>query len=194
MHTSRTWFWVIGLTFGLGVCFAAALEINIWPFGKREQPKQDERNVQRQTQEEFRRTGEAIDELRLWAREVGIKNIDSIDDAALIRLIKFKTQKTNGDGDKPLYHNEIMRIAKMVGIPDKKVNSFETTALLSEICIALDNTPKFNKELLNDDDLRILAICLSYDKKILDIVKKYHVFLHEINGHKLIVLPASSNK
>lgn len=257
MHSLRTWFWIIGLTLGLGVSFAVALEINIFPWGKREQPKQDDRNTQRQTQEEFRRTGierpepvekgetvivspeksengeisnanrpsaqtnpprpegagsnenqpmtrsnlprvrlndEAIDELRLWAQEVGIKNIDGIDHAALIRLIKVKTQKTNGDGDKPLYHNEIMRIARMVGISDKQVNSLGTFALLSEICIQLDNNiVKFNNDLLNDEDLRILAICLTDDLKILTTLKKYHAFLKEIHGHKVIVFPVPPN-
>jgi hypothetical protein len=260
MHSSRTWFWVIALTLGLGILGAVALDINIpLPWGKREPPKQDERNVPRQPQEEFRRTGierpepvekgetvivspdksekgetgnekrspaqtpppraegagsnenqpmtrpnihgvrlndEAIDELRLWAKEAGIsqRSIDSSNPALLIRMIKLKTQRTSGDNDKPAYHNEIMRIARMVGIPDKQVNSLGTTALLSEICIVLDNTTKFNKELLNSEDLRILAICLSDDKKLLDIVKKYHAFLNEINGRKLIILPETSNK
>lgn len=260
MHSSRTWFWVIALTLGLGILGAVALDFNIpRPWGKREPPKQDERNDARQTHGELKGAGnarqepaekvetvvdsteksdrgvlsdanrppvqenppptessgsnenqpmtmsntpkvrindEAIEELRLWAKEVGIsqRQIDSGNPALLIRMIKFKTQKPGGDNDRPAYHNEIMRIAKMVGIPDKKVNSLGTTALLSEICIVLDNTTKFNKELLNSEDLRILAICLSDDKKLLDIVKKYHAFLNEINGRKLIILPETSNK
>lgn len=261
MHSSRTWFWVIALTLGLGILGAVALDINIpLPWGKREPPKQDERNDARQTHGELERTDnarqqepvrkdetvvvspeqsergvlsdenrplvqenppraegsgsnenqpmtrpnihgarlndEAIDELRLWAKEAGIsqRSIDSSNPALLIRMIKSKIQRTSGEGDRPTYHKDIMRIARMVGIPDKKVNSLGTTALLSEICIVLDNTTKFNKELLNSEDLRILAICLSDDQKLLDIVKKYHVFLNEINGRKLIIVPETSNK
>lgn len=134
----------------------------------------------------------ALEELRLWAKQLGIpqEQVNQSNASRLIQMIRKKTNESNIEDEK----QNIRRIAKMVGISDKQINNFNTSGLLSEIIIRLDETRKFNQDILNEEDLRILDICLNDDKKILEKVKNYHDFLEEIHDHKLIVLPDSHSQ
>lgn len=134
----------------------------------------------------------ALEQLRLWAKQLGIpqEQVDQSNAAHLIQMIRKKTNESHIENEK----QEIIRIAKIVGISNTQIKNFNTSGLLSEIFIRLDETRKFNQNILNEEDLRILDICLNDDKKVLEKVKKYHDFLEEIHGHKLIVLPDSHSQ
>lgn len=199
MHSSSKTVLVIAFTLGLGILRVVAQDFNNTPPSvNREPPKQDERNIQRQTHRLTKRINPPYEDVSRL-NENPPRTSPNIHGVRLIEprelgVYKSNARRTRGDNDEPAYHNEIMRIARMVGIPDEKVNSSNTIKLLSEIIINLNDTIKFNNEILNNKDLEILDICLSDDKELLDRVKGYHEFLKEISGHKLIKLPKTSNK
>ena len=85
---------------------------------------------------------------------------------------------------------QIKKLAAKVGLPSNKIEQSSTLELLTDIEIALRNDDNyyFGKE-LSEYEIKLLSDYLASDQKTLETIKKYHQYIKNIRGKRVIVLP-----
>lgn len=85
--------------------------------------------------------------------------------------------------------SELRQVANSLGIPEEKTSALSMNGLVSEIKIKLDETTKYHGNVLSEEEMKVLGVCLCKEPAILNTVKEYNSFVLKLNGKKIIVLP-----
>ena len=82
---------------------------------------------------------------------------------------------------------ELQQLARMVGVPESKIQTLSAMGLIYEIRGILDRPNNFYGKTLSDEQRNALNIRISNTSEIRDIVMEYDKYLKQIKGKNVII-------
>lgn len=99
---------------------------------------------------------------------------------------------TPGSGSTESFESEkteLKALARTFGIPDSKINSMTSLALISEIKIKLGNSDGYYGKTLSETDIRRIEALLADEPQLERTVREYDAFVKKAKGRTVIILP-----
>lgn len=84
---------------------------------------------------------------------------------------------------------ELKALARTCGIPESKINSMTSLALISEIKIKLGNSEGYYGKTLSDADMSSIKALLADEPQLERTVREYDAFVKKAKGRTVIILP-----